>query len=158
MKNKALKAIAVSAAIIPVLLATSGSASADGNVTWSNKRTGKYIGTMASGPNKGKVYNNLSGGANSWYDQRNSDGSYNQVSRYLPGYCLTAYGSEVYTEKCNATPDGTNWYQRWYEVSTATGWKLQNKQSGAILDDNGNGTIYANGTDYGNSNLNQRWG
>lgn len=157
MKRKNVARALVAAAAVPAfLMGTAGQSFADGNVTWHNG-TGDWLGTIASGNNRGAVVTGLSGGGNSWHDQQNSDGSWNEVSNYLPGYCLTGYYRSVYTEPCNATKDGTNWWERWYEISTPTGWKLQNRETGYILDDDGNGNIYANVNDAGDGDRNQRW-
>ncbi|MFJ4093040.1 hypothetical protein ACIPYS_15775 [Kitasatospora sp. NPDC089913] len=91
-----------------------------------------------------------------WYDEQTNDGSY--VERGAIRTCLTNYNDLVYTEPCDgdASANASNWYQRWYEISTPTGWKLQNRMTGRILDSNEYGQVYTLG-DFGDSDLNQRW-
>ncbi len=143
MKRKMAKALLVATAVPALLVSTSVAASADGWVTWKNQKSGYYLTANSGGTVKG---NWAMPGVNEteyqWYDTSNSDGSYNESN---------GYG----TEGCNSRRDQTNWWQRWYEISTSSGWKLKNRQTGWILDDEGHGGIYANSTDYNNSN--QRW-
>ncbi|MEV5283503.1 hypothetical protein ACFYMW_25230 [Streptomyces sp. NPDC006692] len=146
----------IAAAIPALVVAASGSASADDWVSWKNAKSGKllifgisdHLGEVKGGvPGTGWDYE--------WWDIQNSDGSWNETQGTNPGRCLTGYYRQVYTEPCNAWRDGTNSWQRWSEISTSTGWKLQNRQTGYVLDDEGSGGIYANETDWNNSN--QRW-
>jgi hypothetical protein len=143
--------VAVFAAAIPALvLGASGVASADGNVTWVNAKWSGY----RLGNSGGKVF--LGNATFSWHDVQNSDGSWNEVSN-LDGQCLTGYYTQIYTEPCNSGKDGTNWWERWYEVSTNSGWKLKNRETGYILDAGDPGNVYGNATDYGDGDPNQRW-
>ncbi|MFF3389998.1 hypothetical protein ACFYW1_03450 [Streptomyces sp. NPDC002669] len=151
MKRQTIIRPLLIAMTIPALtLAISSPASADGYITWQNKRTNKYLTATDDGV---RGDSNRTDNA-TWVDIANSDGSYNEWS---PGRgCLTGYYRSVYTEPCSSgQSDATNWWQRWWEISTSSGWKLQNRQTGYVLDDDGYGNIYANSTDWNNSN--QRW-
>ncbi|MEW2490389.1 hypothetical protein [Streptomyces sp. NPDC048411] len=151
--RKLAKSIVMAAAVPVLLAATAIPAQADGSVTWRNNKTDRWLSAARSGSSivTGSV---LWDGPNSnWYDIQNSDGSWNEQGGLG---CLTGYGRQVYTEPCDSRRDMTNWWQRWYEISTPTGWKLQNKQTNYILDDAGNGAIYANENDVSTSK-NQRW-
>ncbi|MEU9986247.1 hypothetical protein AB0E10_05435 [Streptomyces sp. NPDC048045] len=148
------KALLVATAVPALLVSTSAAASADGWVTWKNQKSGLYLTANNSGAVKGDwAMPGVNETAYQWYDTSNSDGSYNESNGY--GMCLVGYYRQVYTEGCNSRRDQTNWWQRWYEISTSSGWKLKNRQTGWILDDEGHGGIYANSGDYNNSN--QRW-
>ncbi|MFJ4672774.1 hypothetical protein [Kitasatospora purpeofusca] len=66
---------------------------------------------------------------------------------------MTAYwNNSVYIEGCNSA--SPNSYEKWWEISTSTGWKLQNVATNLILDSNSAGSVYAIGNNDGN---NQRW-
>ncbi|WP_329467096.1 hypothetical protein [Streptomyces sp. NBC_01431] len=152
-KMNIAKSLLVAAVIPTLLMAASGSASAGTGVTWKNGQTGYYL--LAD--KAGSVWDSdLTNDQNVWSDISNSDGSWNEVNAYN-AQCLTGYYRQVYTENCNYGTDGTNWWERWYEISTSTGWKLQNRETGYILDDDGHGDVYANSNDVGNSDHNQRW-
>ncbi len=161
-KAKIAKACMVAMAIPALVMATSGSASADDWVTWRNGKTSLYL-TYGWGDYQGQVKGGLGGTGweTSWWDQANSDGSWNETTGTYDssglGRCLTGYYQQVYTESCNANSDQTNWWERWKEISTSTGWELKNVETGDVLDDNGSGGIYANSNDVGNSDANQRW-
>ncbi|WP_153068650.1 hypothetical protein [Streptomyces orinoci] len=153
------KRAGVAAAVAPLLLAvTAGSAHADGTVTWSMNYYPGYLSDVRGGHDI-TTYADTSKipMAHVWYDIQNSDGSWNEVNANT-GWCLTSYDTQVYTEPCNSAKDGTNWYQRWYEIKTDAGWKLQSRMSGYTLDGGADPTtnnVYANPKDYGNSF--QRW-
>ncbi len=154
MKQKIVKTLLVAATLPALLIGTSTSAFADGQVWWVNNKTGKDLmydsyGNVWGGRYDPEVRNH------DWYETLNSDGTWNIGNGF--GHCLTAYERSVYTERCNAAANQTNAWQRWKEIKTPTGWKLKNLQSGWILDDDGYGHIYANSNDVGDSDLNQRW-
>ncbi|MGW3202715.1 hypothetical protein [Streptomyces sp. NPDC001135] len=154
MKRKMAKALMVAAAVPALLVSTSGAASADGWVTWKNVKSGYYLTANSGGTVKGDwAMPGVNENDYQWYDQSNGDSSYTEYNGW--GMCLVGYYRQVYTENCSKGRDQSNWWQRWYEVSTNSGWKLKNRQTGWILDDEGHGGIYANSTDYNNSN--QRW-
>ncbi|MFJ9953613.1 hypothetical protein [Kitasatospora sp. NPDC091207] len=153
--------ILAAAATVPVLaIGFAGPASADGNVTWKN---GVGNPSHTSGGSGLYLISNSAGGGVAttnyrfgWHDIQNSDGTWNEVDSY--GRCLTGYGNQAYTEDCNSGRDGTNTWQRWREINTGSGFKLQNVQTGGFLDNSGNGGwggVYVNGTDWNNDN--QRW-
>ncbi|MFI9254638.1 hypothetical protein [Streptomyces sp. NPDC053069] len=160
MKKKMAKALIAAAAVPALLVATSGSASADDWVMWQNAKSHLFL-THGWGDYQGQVKGGMGGTGwePQWWDIQNSDGSWNETAGTNetpgPGRCMTGYWRQVYTEPCNPYRDQTNNWQRWREIPTNTGWKLQNVQTGWILDDEGHGGIYANDHDYGNAN--QRW-
>ncbi|MET9692963.1 hypothetical protein ABZY81_31640 [Streptomyces sp. NPDC006514] len=139
-------------------MSDSASASTTGSVTWTNVATGRCLSydNLVSGPDS-SVYTTdcLPRGGQfsvSWKDAQASDGSWTQKT--MDNRCLTSFGNSVYLENCAGNADDTNWYERWYELSTTTGWKLKNRMTGMILDSNAAGDVYAissNGTNY------QRW-
>ncbi|MFI1165786.1 hypothetical protein ACH4UM_19765 [Streptomyces sp. NPDC020801] len=154
MKQKLVKSLLAVAAVPALVAVASAPAQADGWVTWKNVKTGNYLLFDGNGNVKGGWAAPGTSWDYDWYDFQNSDGSYNEAPG--GGNCLTGYYRQVYTESCNARRDQTNWWQRWYEISTSTGWKLKNRETGYILDDEGHGGIYANVNDV-NSSQNQRW-
>ncbi|MFE9802041.1 RICIN domain-containing protein [Streptomyces goshikiensis] len=143
-------------AAVAMTLGLPGQAFADGKVTWKNSRSGLCL-TFTALPLpvadvQGKPCGGNWGTAQAWYDQRQSDGSYRQV-HYASGaaYCLDGNYGQAYVMECN----GGDW-QRWWEISTPTGWALMNVHTGYVLEDNGSGSIRTN-VNYGDSNSNQRW-
>ncbi|WP_159400503.1 hypothetical protein [Streptomyces sp. XY431] len=148
-KNRIARFSIVAAMASALVLSASGVASAEGNVYWKNVRwNGLRLGNSG-----GNVF--LINATASWNETKNSDGSFNLASK-LDGQCLTSFSNQhVYTEPCNPGMDQTNGWQRWWEIKTDTGWKLQSWQTGFILDAAEPGNVYANPIDWGNSN--QRW-
>lgn len=158
--KKIAKALLVAVAVPALVLTASGAASADDWVHWKNAKSGQYL-LYGVSDYKGQVKGGQpgTGWEYEWWDIQNSDGSWAQTTGVIEttgmGRCLTGYWRDVYTEPCNANRDQTNWWQRWYEIPVGSGWKLQNRQTGYILDDEGHGGIYANKDDFNNAN--QRW-
>ncbi|WP_405882619.1 hypothetical protein OG762_31030 [Streptomyces sp. NBC_01136] len=151
-KLNVVRSLLVGAAIPSLLMVTSGSASADGyGITWRNGKTGNYLTAYYNGKVGDDAHYQ---GESDWNDIENSDGTWNEVNVHL-GQCLTGYYAQVYTENCNSGTNGTNSWERWYEWPTSTGWELKNVETGYILDDDGYDNVYANSTDWANSN--QRW-
>ncbi|MFE9571789.1 hypothetical protein ACFYMW_25235 [Streptomyces sp. NPDC006692] len=154
VKNIA-KALVIAAAVPALVMTASGAASADGWVSWTNNNSNLLLQADFNGTVKGAAFpSSSSSWSADWFDTQNSDGSWNEANG-ASGGCLVGYYRQVYTEACHAYRDGTNSWQRWSEISTNTGWKLQNRQTGYVLDDAGSGGIYANEKDWNNSN--QRW-
>ncbi|MEV0412591.1 hypothetical protein AB0I68_17730 [Streptomyces sp. NPDC050448] len=153
MKQKMVRALVLAAAV-PVLVAVAAPAQADGWVTWRNKQTDRWLSSYDDGSVRGDEVQSVSDW-DGWLEIQNGDGSYN-LQAHHSGKCLVGYYRQVYTEDCNPRRDQTNSWQRWDEISTSTGWKLRNRQTGYILDDEGHGGIYANVNDV-NTSKNQRW-
>ncbi|MFB7249005.1 hypothetical protein CW362_40935 [Streptomyces populi] len=141
---------------VPAMLlgsAEQASAANGGTVTWRNHKNDFFLSAHG-----GRVWDDKWAGVSNyhlWSEYQNSDGSWNLLSN--DGQCLVGFNRQVYTEPCNPRRDQTNHWQRWYEVATKTGWALKNRQTGRILDDAGDGSIYANDNDAGNGDPNQRW-
>ncbi|WP_157597328.1 hypothetical protein [Streptacidiphilus rugosus] len=85
-----------------------------------------------------------------WTDTAHSDGGYTEVNEGS-GNCLDSnYSGQAYTHNCLSG----DMYQRWYEISTNSGWCLWDLQTGKVLD--ANPTVYTN-TNYGDGDSYQRW-
>ncbi|MFC1417597.1 hypothetical protein [Streptacidiphilus cavernicola] len=160
IKSRLVKMLLVGCTIPAAVVSLSSSSyAATGSVTWTNKWSGDILCTVQG--TSGVTDCNLSNSQGAhWTDRQNSDGSWNEVDQW--GRCLTTYWTtNVYVESCNSAANGTNNYERWDEISTATGWKLKNVATGYILDekDTGGGAyhFYSNATDYGNSDSHQRF-
>ncbi|WP_037624084.1 hypothetical protein [Streptomyces aureus] len=151
-----ITALLTTMTVAATLMTATGSANANSGdlVTWKNHKTNYFLTFEKGGIVKG---NYGTGSNNHWQEIKNSDGSWNLITDDGYRYCLTGYYRQVYTEPCDGAPNGTNTWERWYEIPTQTGWALKNRQTGYILDDDGNGNIYANSNDVGNSDPNQRW-
>lgn len=164
-------------AVGTMAIATAGPAAADGAVTWKNAATGNCLRSdpvSAGGPHN--LYTagctNVIGQAypsTAWYDVWTSDGTWLEQSANIqasPIACLDSnsqfdnghYGA-AYALDCNG---GRN--QHWYELSTTTGWALEDQATGLFLD-GGNGpnanhqfpnNVFAN-SNYGNGDSYQRW-
>ncbi|MFJ3906302.1 hypothetical protein [Streptomyces sp. NPDC090025] len=156
--KKTVRAIMVAAAVPALVMSASGAASADAWVTWKNTKSKLWLTYERSG---GGVKGDRGGvqWEPDWWAVWNSDGSWNMSTGTYnsdgSSRCLTGYYRQVYVENCWNNRDQTNWWQRWYEIPASDGWKLKNRQTGYVLDDEGSGGIYANATDYNNEN--QRW-
>jgi hypothetical protein len=156
VKKSVSKMLLTVAAVPAMIVAAAGSASAasSGNVTWKGGWSGQWLCSQVDYGPVTTCWNQSAQGV-PWTDRQNSDGSWNEVDQW--GRCLTGYWTSVYVESCNSASNGTNNWERWNEISTATGWKLKNVQTGYILDEDNNYHVYANATDYGNSDAHQRW-
>ncbi|MGH4032102.1 RICIN domain-containing protein [Actinomycetota bacterium Odt1-20B] len=145
MNKRLIGTWAASAVVAPaLLLAGSGTASANGNVSWKNKGNGLCLmygnGMVLTGSACGKA-----GG--SWYETKQSDGTFTLKTL---GYCLDSNkAGKVYAIKCNG---GNN--QKWSEIKTAGGWRLVNKATNLTLGSNGQHMVYT-GIDAGGKY--QRW-
>ncbi|MFJ4798835.1 hypothetical protein [Kitasatospora purpeofusca] len=158
--SRAIKSLLVATTATGLILGATGIASAaSGTVTWGSNRYPGFLSDIGGG--RVTTYADTSNIplAHVWYDIQNSDGSWNEVNAQT-GWCLTSFSNQaVYTEPCSSGKDATNWWQRWYEIQTPTGWKLQSRMTGFILDSGGPypNNVYANPTDWGDSNSAQRW-
>ncbi|MER6570502.1 hypothetical protein ABT288_31055 [Streptomyces sp. NPDC001093] len=151
MKSKNKKALGVAAMAMIMVVVGSGSAFA-GSVTWLNAAY-NYGGTSYLREN---VYgsNSIDIGDSSkytgWIDTKYSDGAWTEKND-LFGDCLDSnYSGQVYAHSCLSG----DIYQRWYEISTNSGWCLMDEQTGLVLD--AKPAVYTN-TNYGDRDLNQRW-
>ncbi|MFF4603791.1 RICIN domain-containing protein [Streptomyces sp. NPDC001339] len=150
-KIRLVQGLAVAVAVPTMVVGMSGSAFAANyggtSVSWKNVATGRYL--IVEGGSAKTVTSNAY--AKKWEEKKWSDGAYTFFSnRAFNTGCLdsNAKGS-VYVIQCNG---GNN--QKWYEVKTATGWRLKNKATGRVLDSNARGSVYTQ-SDQGNRN--QRW-
>jgi hypothetical protein len=177
-------ALAVAGATV-LVVAGSGAAFASSNgtdITWQNAATGYYLqggdSTIDQG-NTRSVFTAPDPGVQNcgpsnyeiacdptwWDDTRQSNGTWTELSTWDNG-CLdsnnqwTTYGN-AYTHTCISG----DVYQEWFEVYTATGWYLEDAETGLYLDGgngpNANGQFAANqiftNSNYGNSDSYQRW-
>ncbi|GHE09096.1 RICIN domain-containing protein [Streptomyces alanosinicus] len=143
MKKRLIGTFAASTVLI---LAGSGQAFADGNVTWKNKGTGKCLAHISGVAIPG----DCGSGYATWYEKKQSDGTFVLHSGDYNGDCLEHYKGEIHTASC----DGSN-YQKWYETKFSNGWRLSNKATGMTLGTNSGNGLYA-GIDAGGKL--QRWG
>ncbi|MEU9202262.1 hypothetical protein [Streptomyces sp. NPDC048332] len=153
--KRVVKAVLAALAIPATVLALANPASAvdGGKVQWKHAKSGYCLSSIENYGPVSVFWNCKSANGVWWTEIQNSDGSWNMVDQW--GWCLTNYNDTVYVEPCSSGRDQTNWYQRWYETNTATGWKLTNRQTGRVLDSNGS-KVYT-GPDYGDSDTYQRW-
>lgn len=149
MKRIALGVASVAAASA-LMISVAGPAAAEigGQVSWRNAQTGRYLSYVGDR----KVVTKTA--YDHWFENKKSDGSWelpwagSAIFEDRPCLDSDANGN-VYGIPCNGGD-----YQRWYEVKTSTGWKLQNKATGRILDSDANGNVYTlpdNGSNW------QRW-
>ncbi|MET7300193.1 hypothetical protein [Embleya sp. NPDC005575] len=156
MKKKRIAKFALATAAIPAMIMGASSpvyADSSSFVTWRNGWSGEYL---CDNEGSTDVYTcaNSSADGTRWLDGDNGNGTWKEIDRW--GRCLTAYwNNRAYVEPCSF--NGANTYQQWREISTGSGWKLQNVATGYILDQGSNYSVYANSTDYGDSNSHQRW-
>ncbi|MET9677646.1 hypothetical protein ABZY68_31820 [Streptomyces sp. NPDC006482] len=153
-KNRMVQAMVAAVAIPALALMTASPAAADGRVQWKHAQSG-YCLNAVQGVSAVHTFWNCNAANGVWWTEiQNSDGSWNMVDQW--GRCLTAYWQDqVYVENCSSGRDQTNWYQRWWEDSTSSGWKLTNRMTGRVLDSNGKGgDVYTLGN---NDSIYQRW-
>ncbi|MFF7634778.1 hypothetical protein ACFZB9_16710 [Kitasatospora sp. NPDC008050] len=175
--HKALmgKTMAIVATIPMLMLAASGSAFADSEITWTNVKTG---GCLTVNMDSNTVQTNIPdvnsawscshlNTDNHWWDSQDNlnapNGAYAEHPDSNRSQCLTSYWPDstgvgaVYLEQCSSP---INWYEQWYENRNSDGtWQLKNRETGACLDSgndvsgNGLGAVYAMacGSDY------QKW-
>ncbi|MFJ4672773.1 RICIN domain-containing protein [Kitasatospora purpeofusca] len=158
-KRNTMRTLAALSAI-PFLIISSGAASASASQTASNVVSWKNAATRNcllhnTWINRDQVSAGscfTSNSEHNWLESQESDGSWSMVGYAMDGYwTLTSYwNNSVYLE----SPTANNSYQRWWEISTTTGWKLQSVATNYILDSNNSGSVYAIGDNGGN---NQRW-
>ncbi|AYG85123.1 hypothetical protein DWB77_07339 [Streptomyces hundungensis] len=158
-KHRFAQLAMVATAVPAVFVANSGVASAAGGqqAYWKNVATGKCL-TYRAGINQptrdvetSTPCSRTPVSSYRWLEEQASDGTW--AMRTEDGRCLTSYGSAVYLEDCSADVNATNWYQRWWEVSSSRGWKLKSRMSGLYLDSNSDGGVYTHTENDGNYQL-----
>ncbi|MBX7554186.1 hypothetical protein [Streptomyces sp. NPDC004232] len=163
MRKARIAQLAGIAAAVPMLvLATTGSAYADGYgikwasnetqdcLAWTNDNGNWTLGTVKPAfPGSGSSYCVDDNHQIEWDDTQgnleNQDGSYWRES---PGghddMCLTAYGTggglgQAYLEPCSSP---ANYYEQWKEQWTGSGFNLVNRETGYCLDSNSSFEVY----------------
>jgi Ricin-type beta-trefoil lectin domain len=145
-RGRRLIRLAATAGLIgSAVVGMSGTAFANGQVTWKNAHSNACLRSDATSLDAQDVFtgpciawNGLANTDDYWYDVLDpSVGDYVEQSETItPGgiACLDSnnqwgsYGS-VYVIQCNSGN-----YQNWWENSTSTGWQLQDAQTGLVLD------------------------
>jgi hypothetical protein len=126
-----------------------------GTVTWDNvyQSQNGYDGYLSESYGAGGIEIGVSGFPNmEWIDTKFSDGAWTEVNEWS-GHCLDSnFSGSVYPHSCISG----DLYQRWYEISTPTGWALEDEETGLFLDYSDSVGIYTN-TNYGDSDSHQRW-
>ncbi|MFJ7156766.1 RICIN domain-containing protein [Streptomyces sp. NPDC101118] len=149
MKRSMARALTIGAATSALAVGVATSAFADGNVSWRNAATGKYL--MVAQGTFGMV---LTGSYSepAWREVKQGDGSWQLKAHKGSGNACLDSNAEgrVYLLPCK---DGNN-YQKWWEEKTPTGWRIKNKATGRVLDSNARGQVY---TLPDNGGANQRW-
>lgn len=142
------RVLGVALAVPLLVLATSTAAHADGDIQWRHANGGGCLGG---------VWDHHYGwhdvdlhpcwfGATKWQDVSVGDNVWIERMAEVPGSCLAAYTDhDAYVEACT----GNNNYQRWREIRTGDGWKLQNVATGECLDSN-NSDVYMHECNDGN--------
>ncbi|MFD7019281.1 ricin-type beta-trefoil lectin domain protein [Streptomyces sp. NPDC059161] len=142
----------VGAALVAPLLVVGASAAAhaDGDVVWNHKNGGGCLSGMwdhHSGWNDVGLYP-CSFGASQWHDVNVGGNVFIERMAQVPGSCLAGYTDhDAYVEACSS---GQNDYQRWREINTGDGWKLQNVATGECLDANDASKVYTHECNDGN--------
>ncbi|MFI1769803.1 RICIN domain-containing protein [Streptomyces sp. NPDC020800] len=150
--RKSLKMLfAIQAAAIAVALCCSDASAVTWDNAWfSGDKTDAYLSESYGA---GGIQLGVSGFPNmEWNDTKYSDGAWTEVNKWS-GHCLDSNSNgKVYPHGCI----GGDRYQRWYEISTPTGWALEDEATGLFLDcDNSHG-VYTN-RNYGDRDSHQRW-
>ncbi|MEV5942157.1 ricin-type beta-trefoil lectin domain protein [Streptomyces sp. NPDC051994] len=139
------------AALVAPLLVVGASAAAhaDGDVVWNHKNGGGCLSGMwdhHSGWNNVGLYP-CSFGAAKWHDISVGGDAWIEQMAEVPGSCLAGYTDhDAYVEACS---NDRNDYQRWRELNTGDGWKLQNVATGECLDSD-NSKVYMHECNDGN--------
>ncbi|MFD7340016.1 hypothetical protein ACFV98_29045 [Streptomyces violascens] len=170
-KTLVAKVAGVAAAIPMLVLATTGSAYADGSgITWTARATDHCLMWHAGsngywlsndnicwndGTKQGVLWDDTTSGL------ENQTGEYWAEKVHNTGVCLTAYwapsGSNTgpaYLEPCSGP---INYYEQWKEVSVGNGFQLVNRETGWCLDGNGSGDMYTTPCDPNHNNKYQIW-
>lgn len=137
-----------------VLLTVAGSSNAfAGDVSWQNAYYAGGLNVAYLSDSQNIIQLSSPGYTHDgWTDTKYSDGGWTEVND-ASGRCLDSnYSGNVYPHSCVSG----DIYQRWYEISTPTGWALGDEQTGLFLDADDTHGVYTN-TNYGNSDSHQRW-
>lgn len=146
MKLRLISTFAAAAVMAPVLmLAGSGqAAAASKTVQWKNKVTGQCLGSV----HDQVLMNGCQYRMTNWKETKQSDGTF-VLQNTASLWCLDSRkNGTVYLHKCNG---GNN--QKWHEIKTPQGWRLQNKATKLTLGYSKGRGVYA-GYD---GSLGQRW-
>ncbi|MGW7332745.1 RICIN domain-containing protein [Streptomyces sp. NPDC054840] len=149
ISRRVVRPVSVALMIPALALGAATNAFADGNVSWRNVATGKYL--LTGQGTFGMVLTG-SDSAPRWREVKQGDGSWQLKAHKGSGdVCLDSNAAgNVYLRSCQ----GGNDYQKWWETKTSSGWKITNKATGRVLDSNRTGQVYTlpdNGGNY------QRW-
>ncbi|MEV5874195.1 ricin-type beta-trefoil lectin domain protein [Streptomyces sp. NPDC052101] len=144
--GRALGAVLLAPAL---MVAAATAAHADGNVVWNHKDGGGCL-TADYDHHYGWYDVSLkycSFGAAKWHDINVGGNVFIEQMAEVPGTCLAGYTDhDAYVEACSS---GANDYQRWREIDTGNGWKLQNVATGECLDSD-NDKVYTHECNDGN--------
>ncbi|WP_406346788.1 hypothetical protein [Streptomyces sp. NBC_00648] len=156
----------VAAAIPVLLLATTGSAHADGfDISWTQRATDHCLMWNETSSNHYSVqndywcWNNETQGTR-WDDVQggleDQTGKYYAEKVHNTNVCLTAFWADpdattgpVYLENCSSP---VNYYEQWEEKWVGNGFHLVNRETGWCLDGNGSGSMYTAPCDPSNKN------
>ncbi|MFE9256388.1 ricin-type beta-trefoil lectin domain protein [Streptomyces sp. NPDC006879] len=149
ISKRVSRPLAVATMVPALAIGAASNAFADGNVSWRNVATGKYL--MVAQGTFGMVLTGSDSSAR-WREVKQSDGSWQlKAHRGSGNVCLDSNAAgKVYLNPCGSN----NNYQKWWETKTSTGWKITNKATGRVLDSNSRQQVY---TLPDNGGKNQRW-
>ncbi|MFF4507595.1 hypothetical protein [Streptomyces sp. NPDC001401] len=151
MKASFKALLVTQAAALSVVLGVSNASA----VTWNNSYYGRNNSDayLSESYGAGGIQLGASGLPNmEWKDTKYSDGAWTEINKWS-GHCLDSNSSgSVYPHSCIRG----DLYQRWYEISTPTGWALEDEATGRFLDVDDSHGVYTN-TNHGDGDSHQRW-
>ncbi|WP_405901436.1 RICIN domain-containing protein [Streptomyces sp. NBC_00727] len=148
--QRAARMLGVAGSALLLVVGASATAHADGDIVWNHKHGGGCLAAMWDrhfGWSNVGLYLCAFGSAK-WHDVSVGGGVWVGRMAEVPDVCLAAYTDhDAYVETCSS---GQNDYQRWREIYTNSGWKLQNVATGECLDSNDNQVymLTCNGGEY----------